>query len=322
MEMDKVPQAGYEIIGLWIGGLQRRITLENLLLPFKIIHSLVKSNKILREFKPDAVIGFGGYASMPILYSAVRKKIPSMIQEQNSYAGIANRMMGKKVQKVCVAYEGMEKYFSGKKTVLTGNPVRKDILDVERKRPDGLEYFALVPEKKTILVLGGSLGARTINESIVLNIPKIINSRVQMIWQTGKLYFEEMNKRTSSIKKESIKLHKFLDRMDLAYAVADVVISRAGALTISELSLVKKPVIFVPSPNVAEDHQTKNASYLVNRNAALMVKDKDAIMKLVDEALELLDNTEKQLELKDNIGNLGKPNAAERIVNELLDILE
>ncbi len=321
MEMIKVPEAGFEIIGLWISGMQRRVTVQNLLLPFKIIASLISANNILRKVKPHAVIGFGGYASAPILYQATRKKIPCIIQEQNSHAGITNKFLAKRVSKICVAFGGMDKYFPKEKIQLTGNPVRGDILDVYPKRSPAMEYFNLTPKMKTLLVLGGSLGARTINESIVKNIDEIVNANIQLVWQTGKLYHDEMVDRMSEVDQTNIRINKFIEKMDLAYAVADVVVSRAGALTMAELAVAGKPVIFVPSPNVAEDHQTKNAQYLVDKDAALLITDKDAKDKLVKDALRLLDDQDRQTKLKENILKEGRPKATEDIVQEITQLL-
>ena len=321
MEMTKVPEAGFEIVGLWISGLQRKLALENLLLPLKVISSLIVSAKIIKKVKPDVVIGFGGYASGPILYQALKKNIPAVIQEQNSHAGITNKYLGKMAQKIFVAYDGMDKYFPKEKIINSGNPVREDILQVSVKKPQALEFFNITDQNKTLLVLGGSLGARTINESVVRNIQKIVDAEIQMIWQTGKLYFDEMNKRCSGINLDKIQIHKFIDKMDLAYAVADVVISRAGALTVAELTLAAKPVIFVPSPNVAEDHQTKNATYLAEREAAIMIKDHDAREKLVKEALNLMKNVDRQTTLKENIAREGKPGATEDIVKNIITLI-
>jgi len=317
MEMTKVPEAGFEIIGLWISGMQRKVTVQNLLLPLKIVASLIYANKILRKVKPHAVIGFGGYASAPILYQATKKKIPCIIQEQNSRAGIANKFLGKRVSKICVAFDGMDKYFPKEKIQLTGNPVRGDMLDIYLKRSPALEHFNLMPQMKTLLVLGGSLGARTINESVVQNIGEIINANIQLVWQTGKLYHEEMVDRLSHVDQTNIRIKKFIEKMDLAYAAADVVVSRAGALTLAELALAGKPVIFVPSPNVAEDHQTKNARYLVDKEAALLINDKEAIDNLVKEALKLLDDQDRQTKLKKNIVRESRPKATEDIVRQI-----
>ncbi len=321
MEMIRVPQAGFEIKGLWISGFQRRFTLSNLLFPVKVIHSVLKSIRLLKAFNPDVVAGFGGYASSPVMLAATRKGIKTLIQEQNSYAGVANKAVAGKVDKVCVAYDHMERYFPEDKILITGNPVRRDILNVGDKKNEGDAYFSLDPLRETILVLGGSGGARTINESMIRNIDAWTMAGVQILWQTGKYYHEEMQERMAGYDDENIRLLEFIDRMDLAYAVADIVISRAGALSISELCLVKKPVIFIPSPNVAEDHQTKNAQALVEKNAALIVEDKNAVKELVNEAMDLLQDSDRRAELCENIALLGKPDATEDIAREILKLV-
>jgi UDP-N-acetylglucosamine--N-acetylmuramyl-(pentapeptide) pyrophosphoryl-undecaprenol N-acetylglucosamine transferase len=324
MEMQKVPEAGYPIIGLPIRGLQRRLTLENLTFPYKVLSSIIKSFRILSDFKPDAVVGVGGYASGPLLYAASVRKIPALLQEQNSYAGLTNKWLATNVQKICVAQEGMGKFFPEEKLVVTGNPVRKEIVAAaqtfsEEKRLEALKFFGLTPEKKTLLAIGGSLGARTINLAILEGIPQLVEAGIQVIWQCGKFYHEEMRTKLDALpQKEGIVLFEFLHQMDLAYAASDIVISRAGALSISELCLVKKPTLFVPSPNVAEDHQRKNAEALVSRNAAVMVLDKDAPEKMVKMALALLEDEEKQKDLQTNISQLAKPNATETIANEVI----
>jgi UDP-N-acetylglucosamine--N-acetylmuramyl-(pentapeptide) pyrophosphoryl-undecaprenol N-acetylglucosamine transferase len=317
MEMTRVPEAGYKIIGLWISGIQRKITLSNLLFPFKLLSSYFTAGKIVRRFKPNVVVGTGGYASGPIMLAATRNKIPSLIQEQNSYAGLTNKQLANKVQRVCVAYHGMEKYFPKDKVMFTGNPVRKDILDTASKRDRAISYFGFNSNERTLLILGGSLGSRTINESILGDINKLIDSQIQVIWQTGKLYFENLKEQTKTKDLRRIRINDFLNQMDIAYAAADVVISRSGALAISELCLAKRPSILVPSPNVAEDHQTKNAMALVDIGAAVLVRDVDAKSDLVDEALKLIFDLPRCEMLSDNIGKLAKPNAAEEIVNEI-----
>jgi len=322
MEMTKVPEAGYEIVGLWISGFQRRVSIENLYFPFKVLSSYLAAKKLVKEFKPDAVIGFGGYASGPVMLAAGGKKIPMMLQEQNSYAGLTNRKLASKVRKIFVAYDGMERSFPKEKIVLTGNPVRNDILEVEGKRQQALEHYNLSKDKKTILVIGGSLGARTINNSVMHDMNKLIHSGVQLIWQTGKFYFEEMKARAKKYDLSNIRIVEFIKEMDLAYAAADVVISRAGALSISELCLVGKPVIFVPSPNVAEDHQTKNATALTSKNAAIMVPDNQAMDKMIEQALFLLDDEKRRIELAENIKSLGRPNAAKDIVKEVIEAIK
>jgi UDP-N-acetylglucosamine--N-acetylmuramyl-(pentapeptide) pyrophosphoryl-undecaprenol N-acetylglucosamine transferase len=315
MEMTRVPEAGYKIIGLPIAGIQRSLSLSNLLLPFKVLLSYFKAKSILKKFNPHAVVGTGGYASSPVLLAATRRKIPSLIQEQNSYAGLTNKQLGERVNRICVAYAGMEKYFPKDKIVFTGNPVRKDINNAVREKAMG--FFGLEHGRKTLLILGGSLGARTINESALGGMDKFVDGGLQVIWQTGKLYLEEFKTRTHGMDTKRVLLFDFLKQIDMAYAAADVVVSRAGALAISELCLVGKPCIFVPSPNVAEDHQTKNARALVNVNAALMIADKEAKEKLADEVLKLIYDEKECVELSENMKQLGKPDATRDIVREL-----
>jgi UDP-N-acetylglucosamine--N-acetylmuramyl-(pentapeptide) pyrophosphoryl-undecaprenol N-acetylglucosamine transferase len=321
MEMTRVPEAGYKIVGLNISGLQRRMTLENLSFPFKVFSSIRAARKIIKDFKPDAVVGVGGYASAPVLFAGTSLKVPSLIQEQNSYAGITNKLLGKRVDKICVAYEGMENFFPAQKLILTGNPVRQDIVTKEDKRAEAYIYFDLSPNRKTILVIGGSLGARTINQATQANLAQIKAAGYQLLWQTGKSYHAPAQAATDNIGDAGIKAFDFIRRMDLAYAVADVVISRAGALSISELCLVGKPVILVPSPNVAEDHQTKNALALVKKEAAVLIKDAEAAEKLYPAALALMADSARQKQLCANILKLGQPQAATAIVNQLLTIL-
>ncbi len=292
MEMERVPAAGYRIIGLDIQGIQRKSILKNLLFPVKLIGSVIKALRIIRDFKPNAAVGVGGYASGPLLYAASVKGVPYLIQEQNSFAGITNKWLGKKAKKVCVAFDGMEQFFPKESIIKTGNPVRKQSVAIGGKREEAFTYFTLSPQKKTILVTGGSLGARTLNNSVLAGLVKITGDDVQLIWQTGKFYYKDMTEQLGDGYSPNIKVLEFLDRMDLAYAAADVIISRAGAGTIAELCIVKKPVILVPSPNVAEDHQTKNAMALVHENAAILVKDQEAADKLVDTALNLLKDDE------------------------------
>jgi UDP-N-acetylglucosamine--N-acetylmuramyl-(pentapeptide) pyrophosphoryl-undecaprenol N-acetylglucosamine transferase len=322
MEMTRVPEAGYKIIGLWISGLQRRLTVDNLSFPLKVISSVRKSYQIIKDFKPDAVVGVGGYASGPLLYAATKMGIPSLIQEQNSHAGITNKLLAKKVDKVCVAYDSMYKYFPSAKLVLTGNPVRRDIANLEGKRPEAMAFFGLDPERKTFLVIGGSLGARTLNQSTELALQKIQKAGYNLIWQTGKNFYPQAQTATQSLPQDQIKAFDFIKRMDLAYAAADVVISRAGALSISELCLAQKPSILVPSPNVAEDHQTKNAMALVQKEAAVLVKDLEAGQKLWDTAFALAADPEKQELLRHNIAQLARPKATEDIVQELLKLIK
>ena len=320
MEMEKVPAAGYKIIGLWISGLQRKLTLANLSFPFKVISSILKARKILKEFKPDVVIGTGGYASGPMLRAASSKGIPTLVQEQNSYPGITNKLLSKKVSKICVAYEGLEKFFPKEKIILTGNPVRQDIVNVDDKRNEALQFFGLDVNKKTLLVIGGSLGARTINLAIGEGLKKLADNNIQVIWQTGKTYSTIAQQQAGVYADKNIKAFDFIARMDLAYAAADCVISRAGASSVSELSIVKRPCILVPSPNVAEDHQTKNAMVLVNKKAALLVKDNEAASILIEEILRLFSNPTMQQELKTNIARLALLNSAEVITQEVLKL--
>ncbi len=322
MEMTRVPEAGYEIIGLWISGLQRKLTLSNLLFPVKLLVSYIKAGSIVKNFKPHVVVGTGGYASGPILLAATKRKISSVIQEQNSFAGLTNKQVAGKVNKVCVAYEGMEKYFPKEKVVITGNPVRKDILNMRNKRDEGLMHFGFTEDSKTLLIIGGSLGARTINESILAGIEKLIAAQIQVIWQTGKSYYDSYQGKLKQYDLRRIRVRDFVKEMDLAYAAADVVISRSGALAVSELCIAKKPCILVPSPNVAEDHQTKNAMALVEREAAVLVKDKEAMDQLVDEALKLIFDSKLTKKLSDNIALLAKPNATRDIVNEIEQLIK
>ncbi|MCA6073924.1 undecaprenyldiphospho-muramoylpentapeptide beta-N-acetylglucosaminyltransferase [Fulvivirga sedimenti] len=322
MEMTKVPEAGFEIRGLWISGFQRSLSTRNLMFPFKLIHSWFAARNILREFKPDAVVGFGGYASGPMMLAATGRRIPSMIQEQNSYAGLTNRKLGNRVEKICVAYEGMEKYFPKDKIEITGNPVRKDIIGLETKRQQALTHFGLDDDRPVVLILGGSLGARTINNSVLSHLQLLKDANVQVLWQTGKFYHQEMTEKASAQGDHAgIQVLEFIREMDLAYAASDIVISRAGALSISELCLAGKPVVFVPSSNVAEDHQTKNAKALTSKGAALMVTDEQAPEQLIPTTLELLSDSKQMDELARRIKAMAKPRATEDIVNELEKII-
>ena len=323
LEMEKVPAAGYRIEGLNISGLQRRLTRENLSFPIKVLSSLIRAAHIIKQFKPDVVIGVGGYASGPTLRIAARKKIPTLIQEQNSYPGITNKILGKKVTKVCVAYEGMERFFPEEKIILTGNPVRQDIALNPEKREEGIKFFGLSKDKKTVLVLGGSLGAGTINASISQCLKdNIIDKGLQFIWQTGKYYYEAISSEEKFKSLPDVRICAFIERMDLAYNTADIVISRAGAIAISELCIIGKPVILIPSPNVAEDHQTKNAQALVHKNAAILLPDSEAKKNLFQTLLSLTDDEEKQSQLMKNIRSMAIPDAAERIAEESLEIIK
>ncbi len=320
MEMEKVPASGYKIIGLPIAGIQRKLTLANLKFPFLLLKSILKARSIVKEFKPNVVVGTGGYASGPLLRAATSMGIPALIQEQNSYAGVTNKWLSKKASKICVAYEGMEKFFPKEKIILTGNPVRQDIKDIDQKRSEGQKFFNLDPNKKTLLVVGGSLGAKGINEALGSGLQVLADNNIQLIWQTGKPYFETAKQQASPFKEKNINAVDFISRMDLGYAVADLVISRAGAGAVSELCIVKKPAILVPLLTAAEDHQTKNAMSLVNKNAAILVRDDEAKTKLVKEAITLMKDEKKQNELKQNIGTLALLNSANVIAKEVLKL--
>jgi UDP-N-acetylglucosamine--N-acetylmuramyl-(pentapeptide) pyrophosphoryl-undecaprenol N-acetylglucosamine transferase len=317
MEMEKVPAAGYKIVGLNISGIQRGSVLKNLWLPFKVIGSVRKAMKLIEDFKPNAVVGVGGYASGPLLYAASIKKIPYLIQEQNSYAGITNKFLGKGAAKICVAFDGMEQFFPADKILKTGNPVRTSIVDIKDKRHAGAELLKLNPLKKTILVTGGSLGAGTLNKSIEKHLNELIDQDVQIIWQTGKFYYKGIMERLGANFHPNVRIMEFLNKMDLAYAAADVIISRAGAGTIAELCLIEKPVILVPSPNVAEDHQTKNALALVKNDAAIMIADRSAEDTLVAAALNLLKDKARCEKLSENISKNGMQDADMIIAEEV-----
>ncbi|MCB9354780.1 MAG: undecaprenyldiphospho-muramoylpentapeptide beta-N-acetylglucosaminyltransferase [Lewinellaceae bacterium] len=320
MEMERVPKAGYRIEGLNIAGFQRSLSLRNLAFPYKLLTSLWKARHIIRDFQPDVVVGTGGYASGPVMRAAQRAGIPTLIQEQNSFAGITNRVLGKKAAEVCVAYDHMEQFFPAEKIVFTGNPVRQDILDLERKRAEAIEHYGLDPAKKTIAVVGGSLGARTLNNAMRDNTALLAeHPNLQVLWQCGKFYEYEFTNCDTALLPQ-VQVMAFVDRMDLMYAAADVVISRAGALTISELCLVSKPAVLVPSPNVAEDHQTKNALALVEKGAARLVRDAEAGEKMLQEALLILENDALAFGLGESIHQLGRPNAAEQIAREVLKL--
>ncbi len=313
MEMEKVPQAGYEIKGLWIAGIQRKLTLDNLMFPFKLMSSCWNAFKIIKQFKPTVVIGTGGFASGPTLWVANWLKIPTLIQEQNSYPGITNKLLAKNVAKICVAYDNMEQYFPANKLVKTGNPVRNDLLQVANVRDEAIAFFKLNPSKKTLLVLGGSLGARAINQLIEKNVNYFVANNIQLIWQTGKFYVEDYKKYNLT---NGIQTHAFLNQMNYAYAAADFIISRAGASSISELCIVAKPTIFIPSPNVAEDHQTKNAAAVVQNNAALMVKEA-ALESFINVFDNLLSDEKMQVNLGLNMQKMALPEATFKIVNEI-----
>ena len=320
MEMTRVPEAGYKIVGLDITGLQRRLTPQNLLFPMRVLRSVRKAGKLIEEFRPDVVVGVGGYASAPVLLAATSRAIPSLIQEQNSYAGLVNKLLAKRVSKICVAYEGMEKFFPSQKLVVTGNPVRAEISQGDRA--EALRFFGLDPTQKTLLVIGGSLGARTLNQATAAALPQLREAGIQLLWQTGKLYFPEAQQQAAAYEHANLHALEFIQRMDLAYAAADVVISRAGALSVSELCLTGKASILVPSPNVAEDHQTKNALALASKGAAVLISDEHAPARLYDEALRLLADTERQHQLSARVRELARPDATAAIVDELLKLIK
>jgi len=318
MEMQKVPQAGYNIKGLWIAGIQRKLTLDNAILPLKMMSSLWKSRAIVKSFKPDVVIGTGGFASGPLLKAASASGVPTVIQEQNSYAGITNKWLSKKADKICVAYDGMERFFPASKIVFTGNPVRQDLIHTEDNRAEALKKYGLDRSKKTLLVLGGSLGSRRINQLIAKELTWLMAQDVQVLWQCGKFYFEEYKHYSDQ---DNVQVLSFIDRMDLAYAAADVVVSRSGASSVSELCIVGKPVIFIPSPNVAEDHQTKNAQAVVDKDGAIMLKEVQLDTQFQPVFEDLLSNTEKQQRLGNNIKKLAKVNATNDIVEEIIKLI-
>jgi UDP-N-acetylglucosamine--N-acetylmuramyl-(pentapeptide) pyrophosphoryl-undecaprenol N-acetylglucosamine transferase len=322
MEMEKVPKAGYKIVGLPIVGIKRELSLSNLAFPLKLVRSLIKARRVIEDFKPDVVIGVGGFASGPLLMMASLAGVPTLIQEQNSHAGITNKLLAKGAKKICVAYAGMDKFFPKSKIIVTGNPVRSDILDITHKRPAAMRHFGLDTNKKTLLVIGGSLGAKTINESVAAGLERLLATGCQVLWQTGKLYIKEaqqhINDRNMST---TVKAAEFIYEMDLAYAAADVVVSRAGALSVSELCLVGKPAILVPFPYAAEDHQTQNAMSLVTQNAAILVTDKDSKDQLITQTIQLLQNHNQQQTLSGQIQTLAKPNAALEIAHEVLKLV-
>ena len=318
MEMEKVPQAGYKIKGLWITGIQRKLTLKNLMFPFKLISSLWNAKKIIKQFKPDVAIGTGGFASGPLLQVAASNGVPSLIQEQNSFPGITNKLLSKKANKICVAYDGLERFFPKEKIVKTGNPVRQDLLDITSKREEAIKAFDLNPAKKTLLVIGGSLGARRVNQLIEKELDFFNTHNIQVIWQCGKLYYETYK---MSGHNKHVQVHAFLNKMDFAYAAADVIISRAGASSVSELCIVGKPVIFIPSPNVAEDHQTKNALSIAEKDAAILIKEEDLEADFESKFKQLLASKENQEKLGENIKQLALVNATKQIADEVEKLL-
>ena len=324
MEMEKVPEEGFKIVGLNVVGIQRSLSLnaifKNLKFPFLLLRSFNHAKKIIKDFKPNIVVGVGGYASGPTLRMAHQLKIPTLIQEQNSYAGITNKWLSKKTKKICVAYENMNQFFDINKLVLTGNPVRKDIESLETKLSEAKTYFKVSENEKVILVLGGSLGAKSINEGILNSIHTIKNQPIKLLWQVGKRYFESIENQLNKINISNVNTFPFIKRMDLAYSVADVVVSRAGALSISELTLAGKPSVLVPSPNVSEDHQTKNAMSLVAKSAAILLKDNQTDL-LLRTAMDLLKDGNQLNTISQNAKKMGKPNATQDIVNEIFKLI-
>ena len=321
MEMQRVPEAGYAIQGLWISGFQRKLTLQNLSFPFKLISSLWKARKIIKKFAPQVVIGVGGFASGPTLKMAASMNIPCLIQEQNSYPGITNKLLASKVEKICVAYEGMEKYFPKEKIVLTGNPIRKEVIQIEGKRDKAIEFFKLRKDLKTILIVGGSLGAQSVNRAIIKDLGKWAQQDIQLIWQSGKTSYQECNIALKETSAPNIHLHEFIKEMDLAYAAADIIVSRAGAIAISEISAVGKAVIFVPFPYASEDHQTKNALQLVNKGAAKIISDQKVREELFEQAMELISDEKTYTQMGKEIKKLGIANADDLIAKEIIEII-
>ena len=330
MEMEKIPAAGYKIIGLPVSGFDRAHLLKNVKVLFRLLKSMRMAKKIIKDFKPDVAIGVGGYASGPTLKAANQANIKTVLQEQNSFAGVTNKLLAKKASLICVAYEGMERFFPKEKIILTGNPVRQNLKEGIDKKDEAYDYFNFDKNKKTLLIVGGSLGARTINQSIMAKIDELAKSDIQVIWQTGKFYIDNIreelksNPELNSGVNPTSKIHitDFISRMDYAYSIADLIISRAGASSISELCLLEKATILVPSPNVSEDHQTHNAMALVNKNAAIMIKDSEAVEKLANEALTLIHDEEKLTDLRKNIAKLAEADSANRIADEIIKIIE
>lgn len=318
MEMEKVPQAGYAIEGLWISGLQRSLNVSNLSFPFKVIKSIFQARKILNRFKPDVVIGTGGFASGPLLYAAASKGIPTLIQEQNSYPGITNKILSKKVNTICVAYDGMERFFPEPKLLLTGNPVRADLVGKTIKTEESAAHFGLDTQKTTLLILGGSLGAGNINKLIENHLTFFNRKDVQLIWQSGKFYYDTYKRYDN----HTVRVVPFINRMDLAYQAADIIVSRSGALSVSELSLVGKAVVFIPSPNVAEDHQTKNAKAIANQDAAILLVEKDAEKDFKSIVSQLIESDKERNKLGKAIEKLAKPDATQRIVDEIEKLIK
>ncbi len=322
MEMEKVPKAGYEIVGLPIRGIQRKLSLKNFAVPFKLISSLMKAKKLTKKFGPDIAIGVGGYASAATLRVASKQKVPTLIQEQNSYPGITNKWLAKRAKTICVAYDNLERFFPKEKIVKTGNPIRNEVVQIDGKRNAAFKHFGLDPNKKTILVIGGSLGARTLNNSFENNVQALLDKDYQVIWQCGKFYYGRLKPVVSALESKNIYLSDFIFKMDLAYAAADIIVSRAGAISVSEVCLIGKPVILVPSPNVSEDHQTKNAMALVNEDAAVLVKDVEANENLIPEIIKTMDDETKCKSLSENILKLGIDDATDRILVEIEKLIK
>ncbi len=325
MEMEKVPQAGYPVEGLWISGLQRRLTIDNLLFPVKLLSAMLKAGRIIRRFKPDVVVGVGGYASGPTLKMATRRKIPVVIQEQNSFPGITNKWLAKDAAAICVAYDGLERWFPADRIIKTGNPVRAGVIEIKGKKAEALEFFGLAPDKPVVLVVGGSQGARSINLGIAAHLKRLEEAGIQLIWQTGKLFTQqaaqEIEAGIAPANRKNFKVHEFVTRMDLAYAAADMVVSRAGAIAISELSAVQKPCILIPLPTAAEDHQSKNAQALAIKDAALLLKDGEAGEKLGGMIINLTNDQNKRAQLSKNIGTFAVAGSAQRIAEEILKLI-
>ena len=318
MEMEKVPQAGYPIIGLWISGIQRKLTISNLAFPFKLISSTIKARKIIRNFKPDVVIGTGGYASGPLLHAAAGKNIPTLILEQNSYPGLTNKWLSKTVDRICVAYPGMDKYFPKSKMIVTGSPIRKEIMLASGNKTEGCVFFGLNPELPTLLIIGGSQGARQINLAIASNLKKLLEGSIQILWQTGVNGFDEAQNQAKQLpNQDRVVITKFIQRMDLAYAAADVIVSRAGAIAIAEIVSVKKPAILIPLPSAAEDHQTQNALSLVKENAGILVKESTANEVLADQVLSLMNNNALRKNISQNLSHFDHKDATLAIVEQV-----
>jgi UDP-N-acetylglucosamine--N-acetylmuramyl-(pentapeptide) pyrophosphoryl-undecaprenol N-acetylglucosamine transferase len=320
MEMEKVPQAGYKIIGLNITGIKRSLSLSNLLFPFRLIGSVLKAKKIIKEFQPDVAVGVGGFASGPLLYAASGSKVPCLIQEQNSYPGITNKWLSTKADRICVAYDNMERFFPKDKIRFTGNPIRRDMIDLRGKAERAYEMFGLNPQKPLVFITGGSLGAKSINECILANINRFIENDIQLIWQTGKMFFPQVERLKADLKSKGVFITDFISHMDYAYSIADLVVSRAGAGAVSELCVVGCPCILVPYPFAAEDHQTKNAEALVNSGAAILIADNQVGARLTDEVLALVSDNDKLQRLRKNLLNLGITDAADVIADEVFNL--